>query len=271
MAKFFLLVFVLALPSTVGAIVIRHDVDDSEYRVPATEFPALVDMPKAGHGVLIAPQWVVTAAHTIPLKPKLKRVSINGKARAVDRVVIHDGYRRLPRELIDQAMASGDATSMVAFVRVSDDIALLRLARPVMDVAPVALYEDGLRPGDSVKIIGKGATGNGIAGYGLGWSSRTQLRRAYNEITSVHDRWFCYRFDEPSSALPLEGALGTGDSGGPTLVQVGDQWRLSGLASWKQVEGHVRTARYGRYGQVTCNVRLGHYADWIERVISAQP
>lgn len=66
-------------------------------------------------------------------------------------------------------------------------------------------------------------------------------------------------------------ALGNGDSGGPALVQVEDQWRLSGLASWKVIDGHMLTASYGRYDQVTCNVRLGHYADWIRGVISGQP
>ena len=265
------LVLLVALPSIAGAVVIRQDVDDSEYRIPASEFPALVDMPKSGHGVLIAPQWVITAAHTIPRNSRLRKVGINGKSRRVERVVIHGGYKRLPQELIDQAMATGEGSSIVAFVSSSDDIALVKLAKPVTDVAPVALYEDSPRPGEIVKIIGKGATANGATGYSLGSSSRTELRRAYNEITSVDDRWFCYRLDEPPTALALEGALGNGDSGGPTLVQVNDQWLLSGLASWKVIDGHVLTARYGRYGQVTCNVRLSHYLDWIEGVTSGQP
>jgi len=85
------------------------------------------------------------------------------------------------------------------------------------------------------------------------------------------DRWFCYRFDEPSSALPLEGALGNGDSGGPVLTRGEGQWLLSGLASWKEIDGHVLSSKYGRYGQVTCNVRLGHYADWIGGVMSGEP
>ncbi|MBO9715635.1 MAG: trypsin-like serine protease [Pseudoxanthomonas sp.] len=269
--RLFLFAFLIALPSAAGAIVIRDDVDDSEYRVPASEFPALVDMPKSGHGVLVAPQWVITAAHTIPRNSRLRKVSINGKSRRVERVVIHEGYRRLPQELIDQAVATGDASSIVAFVSSSDDIALVKLAKPVTDVAPVALYEDSLRPGEIVKIIGKGTAGNGTTGYSLGVPSRTELRRAYNEITRVDDRWVCYRFDAPSSALALEGALGNGDSGGPVLVQVEGRWLLSGLASWKVIDGPVLSAKYGRYGQETCNVRLGHYLDWIGRVIAGQP
>lgn len=75
-------------------------------------------------------------------------------------------------------------------------------------------------------------------------------------------------FDEPPAALPLEGILGNGDSGGPALVQVEDRWLLAGLASWKVVQGHVMTTRPGRYGQIACNVRLSHYIEWIESVIS---
>ena len=60
-----LLLALLALPLSAGAIVIRDDVDDSMYRVPASELAALVDLPGEGHGVLIAPQWVVTAAHAV--------------------------------------------------------------------------------------------------------------------------------------------------------------------------------------------------------------
>lgn len=271
MIRTLLLTLSFSLSFTAGAVVVRHDADDSKYRVPASEFPSLADMPNEGHGVLIAPQWVITAAHTIPLHSKLKQIGINGKPRDVERVVTHAGYKTLPQELIDSAMASGEAMLIVVFLASSDDIALIKLAEPVTDVIPATLYEASVRPGEIVKIIGKGATGNGVAGYSRGGPNRTELRRAYNEITSAYDRWFCYRFDEPSSALPLEGALGNGDSGSPVLVQVEDQWLLSGVASWKVVEGNVMTAKYGRYGEVACNVRLSHYADWIKSVMSGQP
>ncbi len=269
MPRFLLLVLVLALSTQAGALVVRHDVDDAKYRIPATGFPALVDMPGAGHGVLIAPQWVITAAHTIPENTPLAKVSINGRDVDVERVVLHPGYRTLPKDLIEPAMATGEAMLLAVFLGTSDDIALIRLARPVTDIAPVALYQDSVKPGQVVELVGKGATGNGADGYALGDSHRTALRRAYNAITSAYDRWICYRFDEPPSALPLEGALGNGDSGGPVLVEVGDQWQLAGLASWKVVHGHVLKARYGRYEQVTCNVRLSHYMAWIEGVMSA--
>jgi hypothetical protein len=270
MTRFLLLIF-LAASSTAGAIVIRDGVDDSKYRVPASEFPALVDMPGEGHGVLIAPQWVITAAHTIPAHSELRQVVINGLSRDVERVVMHSGYQTLPQELIDQATASGEAMLIVVFLAASDDIALVRLAQPVTEVAPVAIYKERDGPGQVAKLVGKGATGTGATGHDPGGPNRTELRRAFNKITSAYDRWLCYVFDEPASAVPLEGVLGNGDSGGPVLIQVEDQWLLAGLGSWKIVQGHVMTARPGRYGQITCNVRLSHYFEWIESVMSSGP
>ncbi|SEA20020.1 hypothetical protein SAMN04488051_10272 [Alkalimonas amylolytica] len=41
-----LLFTLLVVSCSVSAIVIRHDVDDSKYRIQATEFPALADLRK---------------------------------------------------------------------------------------------------------------------------------------------------------------------------------------------------------------------------------
>ncbi len=263
-----LLVLLLALASTTAnAIVIRDDVDDASYRIPAAEFPALVDMPGEGHGVLVTPQWVITAAHVIPWHAELTQVVIDGKPRDVERVVIHPAYARPDQALIDQAVATGEWMLAVVAIASTDDIALVKLAEPVADITPVAMDMSRATPGAVVKIIGKGATGTGVAGHDPGGPNRTQLRRAYNTITSAHDRWFCYVFDAPTSALPLEGKTGSGDSGGPALVQVGEDWNLVGLAAWGFMHGDVRTTRPGLYGQFTCNVRLGHYAEWIKDVI----
>jgi hypothetical protein len=85
-----LLLALLAASSTASAIVIRDDVDDSKYRVPSSEFPALVDMPGEGHGVLLAPQWVITAAHAITWQSEIKHVVLNGTSNeALPQTVEH--------------------------------------------------------------------------------------------------------------------------------------------------------------------------------------
>jgi len=266
-----LLLALFAVSATASAVVIRHDVDDAQYRVPASELPALVDMPGEGHGVLIAPQWVVTAAHAVTWQTDIKEVQINGIAREVERLIVHPAYLKPPQALIDQVMATGDATLLRVLLASSDDIALLKLKQPVTDVAPVALYKGNDELGQVAKIVGKGATANGEKGYGPHDSHRTELRRAFNKITSADGRWFCYVFDSAPSALPLEGMTGNGDSGGAVLIQRNDQWLLAGLPSWATAQGDVRTLRMGLYGQSGCNVRISHYIDWIESNMTSQP
>ena len=261
-----LLVALLLASSSASAIVIRDDVDDSKYRISSSEFPALADMPGEGHGVLIAPQWIVTAAHAVTWQAEIRQITVNGVARDVERLVIHPGYKKPPQELLDQALATWDWTLFRASLSASDDIALIKLAKPISDVSPISLNTAEREFGQVVRIIGKGATGKGDTGYQFSDPHRTELRSAENKVTSAYGRWLCYSLDKPSEALPLEGGSGSGDSGGPVLIRSGNGWSLAGLTSWADPQSTVRMP--GRYGQISCNVRLSHYAEWIESVIS---
>lgn len=259
----------LLLSCSAGAVVIRDDVDDAKYRVPDTELPALADLPMEGHGVLIAPRWVLTAAHAVTWQAGgVDAVTINHVRRHVERLVLYPGYRRLPQPLIDQALKTGDATRIIAFLSASNDVALLKLSAPVTDVAPVALYRHGDELGKTVEIVGKGATGTGSRGQDADGAHRTVLRRAFNTISRVQGPWLCYTFRKPPSALPLEGISGDGDSGGPVLIQAVGQWKVAGLASWKRGTDNAILRHPGFYGQTNDNVRVSHYAHWIDEVMA---
>lgn len=263
-----LLLILIAASSSAGAIVIRDDVDVAHYQIPPEAFPALVDMPNEGHGVLIAPQWVITAAHTVSTcEDERKHIVLNGVVRQVERIVVHPGYRKPPQALLENALETWDWTLFSALLAASDDLALLKLAQPVDDVPPVAIRQGDDEFGKIVRIIGKGATGTGASGFDYGDPHRTELRQAYNTVTSAHDRWFCYVFDAPSEALPLEGGSGSGDSGGPVLIQDGETWLVAGLTSWTAPQGATRS-RPGKYGQISCNLRLSHYRRWIDEVLT---
>ena len=125
-----LAVLLLCVSATAHAIVVRDDVDDARYRVDASELPALVDLPGEGHGVLIAPTWVLTAAHTVAGNEPAC-VMLGDACREVKRVVVHDGYRPLPDDVVQRVLAKKDATEVLPLLAASADIALVELAAPV--------------------------------------------------------------------------------------------------------------------------------------------
>lgn len=268
-----LLVALLAISCTANAIVIRPGVPDSKYLVPDSAFPALADLPGEGQGVLIAPRWVVTVAHAAPMQMQgmEEDVTIGGVARRVKRVITYPGFEK---EYGKVKQAAHNPTlknwpALKAAFEAMHDIALIELAKPVDGIKPVALYLTSGEQGQIVKIFGKGATGNGNVGEYPHSPHQDQLRRAYNRVTTAHAQWLSYRFDCGPDALPLEGVMGDGDSGGPVLIQVNGEWKLAGLADWKHwPKGHVKW-HSGVCGQVFSNSRISYYAQWINRVMAA--
>jgi hypothetical protein len=265
-----LALLLLAISSTSSAVVIRHDVDDAKYQVPASEFPALVDFPGEAHGTLIAPQWVLTAAHVVESQ-HVAEVTINGKPRKVERVVIHPGYKLMPDTMISEALRTGDSLNAYEFMGSRDDIALVKLAAPVADVTPATLYRGDNEVAKTIEVIGKGATGNGVDGESLHGSHRTILRRAFNEVVDADERWLWYTFDAPPAGLPLEGITGGGDSGSPVILEDKGKKVVVGFGSWSQYAPSTdRPFHAGLYGQIVYNVRVSRYASWIESVMAGK-
>ena len=246
----------------VHAIVIRHDVSDSEYRVSATAFPALAYLPGEGHGVLIARDWVVTAAHATTWRP-IHELTINGVVRSVEKVIIHPGYKKPPKE-----MRSGDAAPLMAFLAESDDIALIKLRHAISDVSPIAVYKGTDEKGKVVQIVGAGATGNGLVGEYPGSPHRGELRLGETRVTGAGERWLELRFEATAHALPREAMPADGDSGAPVLIDIQGTRQLVGLVSHKFASGPLAKFRCCFYAQISYQVRISRYVGWIDTVIS---
>lgn len=275
-----LLSSVIAVPAS--AIVRRHDVSDARYQVDPQSIPALAKLPYEGSGTLIAPSWVVTAAHAVSYMqghPKDWFVTIKGKRRAVARIIVYPGFtaaspawKAMFKPLFDK-QSRFDA---VAWMKKYDaamanmrDIALLELKVPVSDVKPIPYYTGSAEAGEVAEIFGDGATGTDRTGAPDSAPHRGILRRADNQITDAHGPWLRYKFDCGSQALPLEGAIAGGDSGGPLLIKVDGKWTLAGMThgldgSLKDVLA-VRhgTFKQGVCGQTFASTRISFFAKWI--------
>jgi len=274
----------LLFTAAVNAVVIRSDVPDSRYRIPTSTLPALADLPMEGHGTLIAQHWVLTAAHAVQMMlamPEHRYVTIAGKRRTVARIIVYPDFPKSWtqwNQLLEHMKTEDPSTWMAGFASyraAMHDIALLELAKPVDDVAPVQLYLRDDEPGQVVEIFGKGATGNSLTGAAPDAPHRTQLRRAYNRIVAANNQWLYYKFDCGSDALPLEGMLGSGDSGGPVLINDHGTWKLAGITQGLNgtksdlLAMRAGTFRQGLCGQEASSTRVSHYARWIEDTIKS--
>lgn len=250
----------ILLQMPVNALVIRHDVPDSEYRVSATTFPALAFLPGEGHGVLIAEDWVVTAAHAVSWRP-IHELTINGTLCGVEKVIIHPGYKKPPKEL-----QSGDAGPLMAFLAASDDIALIKLQHAISGVTPIPVYKGSDENRKVVEIFGAGSTGNGLVGEYPGSPHRGDLRHGETRVTAADGRWLELRFEQ--HGLPHEAMPADGDSGAAVLINVHGTKQLAGLVSHKFASGQLANFRCCFYGQITYQVRISRYTHWIDTVMS---
>lgn len=274
----------LAISGSAHAIVRRHDVSDSKYRVKSQSVPWLVNLPTEGHGALINPRWVVTAAHAVSDmrdQPGGRFVIISGRRRIVSQIVVYPDYdaSTVGWKNLFKGIGSGDAAAWIkrynAAMASMHDIALLELKSPVSDVKPVPYYTGSAEAGQVAELFGEGATGTDLTGVPDNAPHRGALRRAQNRITKADGPWIRYVFNCNADALPLEGVIGGGDSGGPVLINVNGVWTLAGLThgfdgSIKDVMAtRAGTFKQGVCGQTFASTRVSFFAHWIAETISS--
>jgi len=241
------------------AIIIRHDVAPGAYEARAADFPAVFYLERQGLrkvcvATVIHPRWAITAAHcaeqtllgaTVELGRRFG-VTVANRAREIDAVIIHPDY--------DQRSAS------------DVDLALLRFREAAAIPVPMPVNLRAEEQGQVVNLLGWGYSGRGLRGREF---DDGRLRRAENRVIRA-DRRLRLRFDDPregAGALPLEGTLGLGDSGGPALLATVTGPELAGIAIG-EVEGvDFQEETQGKYGAITIFERISRHIDWLEAVI----
>jgi hypothetical protein len=227
-----------------SAIVTRHDVDDEKYHAKINDFPALATFyVDGGHGTLIQPNWIITAAHaTFCLAPNAS-VLIKGKVRTIKQLYVHPDY--IPGK--------------------SHDIALVELKDPVQDVLPAIMFQSNRELGKNIWFIGIGGTGNGLTGQVIdNAQNKGKLRKAQNTIIAADGPLIKFTFNQGEKALPLEGVSGGGDSGGPAYLKDEIGFQLLGISS--RTEG--ASLAIGSYGIKEVYTRVSFFQTWISQIIS---
>lgn len=248
---------------TAGAVVIRSDQSDSLY----TSLGASSEYSSVGRfdgtttssgflasGTLIAPSWVLTAAHVVDNATSLT-FTIGGHQYYGDRMVSNPGWNR--------------------DLWAGYDIGLVHLSTPVPNVTPALRYAGSAELKQVGTMVGYGKTGTGNTG---GTTLDGQKRGAQNAIDQVlNSRLLLSDFDNPrsrssgslgsSDPQPLEGLIAPGDSGGGIFINSGIGTYLAGVNSF--VGSHDGLTDSG-YGDISGYTRVSTFNQWIDGVLNGQ-
>src|SRR5690606_22724987 len=193
---------------------------------------------------LIAPEWVLTAAHAVFCLNPGQTIAVGDELVQVQARYSYPSY-----QLGEQ-----------------NDLALIKLAKPVLSVEPAKLYRQQDERDQILWCIGSGGTGTGLTGETIGYKENNGvLRKAQNKVDAVTASDLRFVFESGEKGLELEGVSGNGDSGGPAYIKQDDGYYLLGVSS--RVDSWFKDV--GEYGVKELYTRVSSHANWIDQVMAA--
>lgn len=273
---------ILLFSSTSYAITGRDDyLDDNAYRNlgndPLYQSCCYVETlsEARGSGVLVSPQWVLTAAHVAE-----NGIAEIGFGASVSEANSSDIYTASGIIRFPEWYPTGRNSEY------GWDIALVRLSTPVLNVTPAQLYSGSSEVGGLGVWTGYGRGGNGADGYDdyygvkRGAENFVDLRGTDYEpiLPPLHPDWHNDRilfadFDSPhidlfnrmgsSTPQALEGCIAPGDSGGGVYANIEGINYLIGINSFTWPNGSMN-----KYNTAMAATAVSPFNSWINGIIS---
>lgn len=186
-------------------------------------------------GTLISPYHVLTAAHCAELidGPTNGTFEVDGTVYETSQVYIHPDFNR--RTL-------------------TNDIAILELSEPVLDVLPSPIYRGTPLVNDVLVIVGYGEGGTAASGGDGAFGTKMAGAVTIDEVTETLIIW---TFDDES-----ESNTAAGDSGGPGMLEIDGEFYVTSITS-------AGTEPDAGLGDVAFNTRVDAYAFWIDSIVEA--
>jgi len=259
---------VMAATSSVFAVTIRDDRADTSYRNLGASYGSVGQFVGSGvengstinysaSGVLIAPEWVLTAGHVADSTTTSLTFKINGTNVS--------------------ASAWYANSNWTGNLGTGYDISLVKLSTTIS--GPVAtLYSGTGEIGKVGTYVGYGMTGTGSTGYTvfdqqkrgaqnmvdafLSGSGSRILMSDFDNINKKHQK----RDNAMGGASPLdlEGLIAPGDSGGGMFITENGRTYLAGINSWGSSRDGNTNSDYGDYSGVT---RVSSHIGWINGIL----
>mgnify|MGYP002628503785 CR=1 FL=1 len=313
---------IVDLGSNIQTYGIRHDKSLSEYEAVGANntpyntsdypnFSSVVnftysldgsaDAEFVASGVLVAPNWILTAGHNFflaedqssPALPAGVSINIGNDPENPEQILVAEQLVFHPTWIDDnEVIAKGN------------DFCLVRLASQPTGISPALLNRSLDEPlGSTVWHCGFGdysqQANQDRNAYSMKHAMANILDRKISGVSSTNKNGQVYQgglvafdFDSPdgtinslgddfissdepllgtgtsdAAALELEGGTVEGDSGGPLWAKINNQWQVIGILSGG-ADAPITNHQDASYGDISVYTRVSTSIDWIDSVIN---